>query len=55
MTANSAMNKVFYTILAFVVIAIIWAFNAKLDQAIRAEAQVEPTGKVQVVQNRYPG
>ena len=55
MTANSAMNKVFYTILAFVVIAIIWAFNAKLDQAIRAEAQVEPTGKVQVVQNRHPG
>jgi HlyD family type I secretion membrane fusion protein len=55
MTANSAMNKVFYTILVFVVIAIIWAFNAKLDQAIRAEAQVEPTGKVQVVQNRYPG
>ena len=55
MTANSAMNKVFYTILAFVVIAIIWAFNAKLDQAIRAEAQVEPTGKVQVVQNRSPG
>jgi HlyD family type I secretion membrane fusion protein len=55
MTANNAMNKVFYTILVFVVIAIIWAFNAKLDQAIRAEAQVEPTGKVQVVQNRYPG
>jgi HlyD family type I secretion membrane fusion protein len=55
MNPDSAMNKVFYSILAFVVIAIIWALNAKLDQAVRAEAQVEPTGKVQVVQNRYPG
>ena len=55
MNSDSAMNKVFYTILAFVVIAVIWALNAKLDQAIRAEAQVEPMGKVQVVQNRYPG
>jgi len=52
---DSPINKVFYLILAFVVIAIIWSLNAKLEQAVRAEAQVEPTGKVQVVQNRYPG
>jgi HlyD family type I secretion membrane fusion protein len=55
MNPDNAMNKVFYSILAFVVIAVIWALNAKLDQAIRAEGQVEPMGKVQVVQNRYPG
>ena len=55
MNPDSPINKVFYLILAFVVIAIIWSLNAKLEQAVRAEAQVEPTGKVQVVQNRYPG
>jgi HlyD family type I secretion membrane fusion protein len=48
-------NTVFYVIGLFFITAVAWAFYTEIDQVIRAEARVEPTGKVQVVQNRYPG
>jgi len=48
-------NIVFYLISAFFILAVVWAANSEVDQVVRAEAVVEPTGKVQVVQNRYPG
>jgi len=48
-------NIIFYLICGFFIIAIYWSINTEIDQVVRAEAMVEPTGKVQVVQNRYPG
>jgi len=48
-------NVIFYLICAFFIAAAYWSFNSEIDQVVRAEAEVEPTGKVQVVQNRYPG
>jgi adhesin transport system membrane fusion protein len=48
-------NVIFYLICGFFIIAIYWSMNTEIDQVVRAEAMVEPTGKVQVVQNRYPG
>ena len=55
MKLNGLGNSVFYIICLFFVGAIFWAYNTEIDQVVRAEAQVEPFGKVQVVQNRYPG
>lgn len=50
------IHKVFfYSISAFFIIFMIWAYFAELDQVVRAEAQVEPVGKVQQIQSRYPG
>lgn len=48
-------NLLFYTIALFFVVFITWAKNAELDQVVRAEAVVEPVGKVQQLQSRYPG
>ena len=53
--ASNFTNVIFYMICAFVAAALIWSFQAELDQVVRADAKLEPTGKVQVVQNRYPG
>lgn len=48
-------NLLFYTIALFFIVFITWAKNAELDQVVRAEAVVEPVGKVQQIQSRYPG
>ena len=45
----------FYSVSAFFIIFMIWAYFAELDQVVRAEAKVEPVGKVQQIQSRYPG
>jgi multidrug efflux pump subunit AcrA (membrane-fusion protein) len=45
----------FYLIAAFFVFFLSWAYIAEIDQVVRAEALVEPVGKVQQVQSRYPG
>jgi len=48
-------NVLFYIIALFFISFISWAYVAEIDQVVRAEAQVEPVGKVQQVQSRYPG
>ena len=55
MKSGKLTNVIFYLICAFFIAATYWSFNTEVDQVVRAEAIVEPTGKVQVVQNRYPG
>ncbi|MCP4788853.1 MAG: HlyD family type I secretion periplasmic adaptor subunit [Gammaproteobacteria bacterium] len=55
MKKNRLSNSIFYIISLFFIGAVYWAFETEIDQVVRAEAQVEPFGKVQVVQNRYPG
>ena len=48
-------NVLFYIIAVFFVFFLSWAYVAEIDQVVRAEAAVEPVGKVQQVQSRYPG
>jgi len=48
-------NVLFYFVATFFIAFLIWAFVAEIDQVVRAEAQVEPVGKVQQVQSRYSG
>jgi len=48
-------NILFYIIAVFFVFFLSWAYVAEIDQVVRAEAVVEPVGKVQQVQSRYPG
>lgn len=48
-------NILFYIIATFFVAFITWSLLAEIDQVVRAEAVVEPVGKVQQVQSRYPG
>jgi len=48
-------NVLFYIIALFFLSFMSWAYVAEIDQVVRAEAQVEPVGKVQQVQSRYPG
>jgi len=55
MKASGLSNTIFYSICTFFVLAGYWAYSTEIDQVVRAEAKVEPAGKVQVVQNRYPG
>lgn len=55
MKAGSLSNTIFYLICIFFIAAGYWAYSTEIDQVVRAEAKVEPAGKVQVVQNRYPG
>ena len=55
MTPHKTTNVIFYLISIFFIAAVIWSMNSEVDQVVRAEAVVEPVGKVQVVQNRYPG
>jgi len=55
MNSGKRTNVIFYLICAFIIAATYWSFNTEIDQVVRAEAEVEPAGKVQVVQNRYLG
>jgi len=48
-------NIMFYTVALLFILAISWMMFAELDQVVRAEAVVEPSGKVQTVQARYQG
>jgi HlyD family type I secretion membrane fusion protein len=52
---RSIHNFLFYTISLLFTSFIVWAYFSELDQVVRAEAQVEPVGKVQKIQARYPG
>ena len=54
MKSGKLTNVIFYLICIFFIAATYWAYNTEIDQVVRAEAEVEPTGKVQVVQHRYP-
>jgi len=48
-------NFLFYVIALFFVSFLSWAYIAEIDQVVRAEALVEPVGKVQQLQSRYGG
>jgi HlyD family secretion protein/adhesin transport system membrane fusion protein len=48
-------NVLFYIIALFFVFFLSWAYVAEIEQVVRAEALVEPVGKVQQIQSRYPG
>jgi HlyD family type I secretion membrane fusion protein len=52
---RSIHNFLFYIITTLFTFFIIWAYFSELDQVVRAEAKVEPVGKVQKIQSRYPG
>lgn len=52
---NKRHDLLFYTIALLFIAFVSWAYFAEIDQVVRAEAQVEPVGKVQLVQSRYPG
>jgi len=52
---RSIHNFLFYIISTLFTFFIIWAYFSELDQVVRAEAKVEPVGKVQKIQSRYPG
>jgi multidrug efflux pump subunit AcrA (membrane-fusion protein) len=44
---RSIHNFLFYIISTLFTFFIIWAYFSELDQVVRAEAKVEPVGKVQ--------
>ncbi len=46
---------VIYSVLAFIVLALIWSFWAELDQVSRAPGSVIPTGRIQVIQSTEGG
>ena len=48
-------NVLFYLIALFFLSFMSWAYVAEIDQVVRAEAVVEPVGKVQQVQSLYAG
>ena len=48
-------NVLFYLIALFFLSFMSWAYVAEIDQVVRAQAVVEPVGKVQQVQSLYPG
>ena len=48
-------NVVFYLAILFILFAIAWAMVAEVDQVVRAQAEVEPSRQIQLVQARYPG
>jgi len=52
---NKGHDLLFFTIALLFIAFVSWAYFAEIDQVVRAEAQVEPVGKVQLVQSRYPG
>jgi len=52
---KGAIISTFNLVMLFFILVGIWAYNSEIDQVVRAEAQVEPAGKVQKVQSRYPG
>ncbi|MEO1885696.1 MAG: HlyD family efflux transporter periplasmic adaptor subunit, partial [Methylococcales bacterium] len=52
---NKGQDFLFYLIALLFIAIGTWTYFAEIDQVVRAEAQVEPVGKVQLVQSRYPG
>ena len=53
--AKSSNEFLFYAIMLFIIVFVLWAYIAEIDQVVRADAVVEPVGKVQLVQSRSPG
>lgn len=45
----------FYIVALLFSLTLIWALIAEIDQVVRAEAVVEPSGKVQTIQARFQG
>ena len=54
-SGGRAANVVFYLAVLFIMFAIAWAMVAEVDQVVRAQAEVEPSRQIQLVQARYPG
>jgi len=54
-TTPSGARVIIWAILAFIVIAIIWASFATLDEVTRGSGKVIPSGQVQVIQNLEGG
>ncbi len=48
-------SRVFKFIFGFVVVFILWASIAELDESVRADGFIVPPSSVQLVQNRLPG
>ena len=48
-------NRVFVLISIFFTLFLCWATFAELNQVVRAEGEIIPPSKVQLVQNRLPG
>ncbi len=54
-TTPSGARVIIWAILAFIVIAVIWANFASLDEVTRGSGKVIPSGQVQVIQNLEGG
>ena len=54
-TTPSGARIIIWAILAFIVIAVIWASFATLDEVTRGSGKVIPSGQVQVIQNLEGG
>jgi len=54
-TTPSGARVIIWAILAFIIIAVIWASFATLDEVTRGSGKVIPSGQVQVIQNLEGG
>ncbi len=54
-TTPSGARVIIWAILAFIIIAVIWANFATLDEVTRGSGKVIPSGQVQVIQNLEGG
>ena len=54
-TSPSGARVIIWAILAFIIIAVIWASFATLDEVTRGSGKVIPSGQVQVIQNLEGG
>jgi len=55
MQKSNASNIIFYLVIIFMSAGVWWAYETKLDEIIRAEAIIEPEGKIQTIQSRFGG
>lgn len=55
MQKSNASNIIFYLVIIFMCAGVWWAYETKLDEIIRAEAVIEPEGKIQTIQSRFGG
>lgn len=54
-TTPSGARVIIWAILAFIIIAVIWASFATLDEVTRGSGKVIPSGQVQIIQNLEGG
>lgn len=48
-------QMIYLMIIAFFIVAVVWASLAEIDELVRAEGEIVPSESVQVVQSRLPG